>query len=81
MFLYAALRVDGVKGEHRIKIRNLSATGLMAELESPVRLGNIVEIKIRNVGWVHGSVAWVEGNRFGVLLAQDIDPRQARTLG
>lgn len=79
-FLHAALRVDGEKGEHRIKIRNLSPTGLMAEYEGPVRVGIYVEIKIRNIGWVHGSVAWVEGNRFGVLLAQDMDPREAQFL-
>ena len=31
LFVMADLRIDGIEGEHRIRVRNLSAGGLMAE--------------------------------------------------
>ncbi|MCJ2178651.1 PilZ domain-containing protein [Novosphingobium album (ex Hu et al. 2023)] len=78
LFLMANLRVDGLDGEYRIKVRNLSAGGMMGE--GPVRVvrGAIVEVNIRNLGWVEGSVAWVQENRFGVAFREDIDPKLAR---
>jgi len=78
LFLMADLRVEGLAGEHRIKVRNLSDGGMMGE--GPVRVlrGAIIEVNIRNIGWVKGSVAWVQDNRFGVAFADPIDPRLAR---
>ena len=40
--------------------------------------GAVVDVNIRNVGWVEGSVAWVQDNRFGVAFREDIDPKLAR---
>lgn len=78
LFVMADLRIDGQDTEHRIKMRNLSAGGLMAE--GPVRVvrGMIVWISLRNLGWVEGSVAWVQDNRFGIAFREEIDPRVAR---
>jgi len=77
-FLMADLRVDGLDGEHRIKVRNLSAGGMMGE--GPVRVlrGAVVDVNIRNIGWVEGSVAWVQDNRFGISFRDEIDPAIAR---
>ena len=36
LFVLADLRVDGLDGEHRIKVRNLSSGGMMGE--GPVRV-------------------------------------------
>lgn len=78
LFLMADLRVDGLDGDFRIKVRNLSAGGMMGE--GPVRVvrGTVVSVNIRNIGWVEGSVAWVQDTRFGVAFREDIDPRLAR---
>jgi len=78
LFLMADLRVDGLDGEHRIKVRNLSSGGMMGE--GPVRVirGAIVSVNIRNIGWVEGTVAWVQDNRFGVAFREEIDPKIAR---
>ena len=65
LFLLAAVKVDGSEEEHRVKIRNLSLTGLMAEGDARVRPGSRIEIDIRNIGWMAGSVAWVVDNRLG----------------
>lgn len=78
LFLMADMRVDGLDGEHRIKVRNLSAGGMMGEGLVRVARGAVVEVNIRNVGWVEGSVAWVQDSRFGVAFREDIDPRLAR---
>lgn len=76
--LMAELRVDGLEGEHRIKVRNLSAGGMMGEGPVRVMRGAVVEVNIRNIGWVEGSVAWVQDSRFGVAFHEDIDPKLAR---
>lgn len=78
LFLMADLRINGLEGENRIKVRNLSAGGMMGEGSVRVARGALVEVNIRNVGWVAGSVAWVQENRFGVAFREDIDPKLAR---
>lgn len=78
LFLLADLRVDGLQGEHRIKVRNLSARGMMGEGAVRVVRGAMVSVNIRNIGWVEGSVAWVQDNRFGVAFRDEIDARLAR---
>ena len=74
----AELRVDGIGGEHRLRVRNLSAGGMMAEGDIRVQRGQLVWVAIRNVGWVEGTVAWVQDNRFGVAFRDEIDPKVVR---
>lgn len=78
LFVLADLRIDGIEGEHRIRVRNLSAGGLMAEGAFNVQRGQLVWTNLRNIGWVEGSVAWVQDSRFGIAFREDIDPRVAR---
>lgn len=78
LFVMADLRVDGAEDEHRVKMRNLSAGGMMAEGEVKVQPGTGVNVNIRNIGWVGGSVAWVQDNRFGIAFHDEIDPKVAR---
>lgn len=79
LFVLAELRIDGLPLEHRIKVRNLSDGGMMGEGAVRVRSGSAVAVNIRNIGWVHGTVAWVQDTRFGVAFTDPIDPRLART--
>lgn len=76
--LMAAVRVDRSGTSHRIKVRNLSAGGMMAEGEVQVDRGSPVTVELRNIGQVEGSVAWIEGNRFGVAFVEEVDPKLAR---
>jgi hypothetical protein len=78
LFVMADLRLEGLDTEYRIKVRNLSAGGLMGEGTVRVVRGTIVFVNIRNIGWVEGSVAWVQENRFGVAFREEIDPKDAR---
>lgn len=78
LFLLAQLRLDGQDQLHRVKVRNLSAGGMMAEGDVEVLRGALVEVELRNLGWVDGTVAWKQGNRFGIAFVDEIDPRVAR---
>jgi len=78
LFVMADLRIDGIEGDHRIRVRNLSAGGLMAEGGPAVQRGQVSWVNVRNVGWVEGSVAWVQDSRFGIAFREDIDPLVAR---
>ena len=78
LFLGAQLRVEGDKTNFRVKVRNLSAGGMMAEGDVIVQRGALVQIELRNIGWVEGAVAWKQGNRFGIAFTEEIDPKRAR---
>jgi hypothetical protein len=81
LFIMAELRLDGQDTEHRIKVRNLSVGGMMAEGALRVTRGEIVWVNLRNVGWVEGSVAWVHDSRFGVAFREEVDPKTIRATG
>jgi hypothetical protein len=78
LFMLADLRIDGLEGEERIRVRNLSSAGMMGEGAVRVPRGSSVRINIRNLGWIDGCVAWVRESRFGITFNDLIDPRSAR---
>ena len=63
LLLLADVLVDGGDTGQRVKVRNLSAGGMMAEGESKAVRGSPVAVDLRNIGWVEGSVAWKQGDR------------------
>jgi len=81
LFLLAQVRVDGQDVAYRVKVRNLSAGGMMAEGEARVMRGSLVMVELRNIGWVEGSVAWKQDNRFGIAFVDEIDPVVVRAPG
>jgi len=81
LFLLAQLRVDGQQGVSRVKVRNLSAGGMMADGDAKVVRGTLVAVELRNIGWVEGSVAWRQDNRFGIAFVDEIDPAVVRAPG
>ena len=78
LFQMAELRVPGQETLARVKVRNLSAGGMMAEGAVMAVRGTLIEVNIRNVGWVEGAIAWVQGDRCGIAFSEDIDPMVAR---
>lgn len=78
LFVMADLRLEGHNVEHRIKVRNLSSGGMMGEGVVHVVRGAVVWVDIRNIGWVEGTVAWIQDSRFGLAFRDEIDPRVAR---
>lgn len=79
LLLLAEARLDGASEVFRIKVRNLSGGGMMAEGQMSVVPGNHLQINLRNIGWVPGAVAWVQGDRCGIAFNHEIDPRRVRS--
>ena len=78
LFLNAILRFSSAKDEHDVRIRNVSAGGLMAEIPTNAPRGERVEIKLRSIGWVSGCIAWVTEDRVGIAFDRPINPKDAR---
>ena len=78
LFLLAHVRVEQGIDQHRVRVRNLSDGGMMAEGSVRVQRGDRVEIELSKIGKVDGSVAWVQDNRFGIAFDYEIDSRRAR---
>lgn len=62
----------------RARVRNLSATGLMADCERVVPAGIRISFDLRGIGQVSGSVVWSRGDRIGIAFEDEIDPQLAR---
>jgi hypothetical protein len=78
LLLKAILRFPTTSKESEVRIRNLSAGGLMAETPARVARGEPVEINLRNIGWITGHVAWVTEGRLGIAFEHPINPMDAR---
>lgn len=50
----------------------------MAEASIQASRGEVVEVNLKNLGWVTGRVAWVADSRFGVAFDYPVDPMAAR---
>lgn len=83
MFLHATLRPIGDKdaASFIVRVRNLSAGGMMAETNVELSIDDPMSVALRNVGTVKGRVAWVRAGRFGVTFDTPIDPKLARKPG
>lgn len=78
LFLLANVRVEQQGDTHRVRVRNLSDGGMMAEGKAFVQRGNRLEIELRNIGVIGGNVAWVQDDRFGIAFDREIDSQLAR---
>jgi hypothetical protein len=61
-----------------LRIRNLSAGGMMAECSEPLGTGEQVVMELRGIGEVTGRVAWCHNGRTGISFDTPIDPRLTR---
>jgi hypothetical protein len=78
LFLNAVLKFASNPQQHDVRIKNLSAGGLMAETPARVVRGEKVEVNLRNVGWISGNVAWITEGRMGIAFDHPIDPMIVR---
>ncbi len=79
VFVMADLRITGKAGDHRVRVRNLSGYGMMAEGNVRVTAGAVVEVNLRGVGWVSGRVAWIVDGRFGIGFDDMVDAQLVRS--
>ncbi|NCP19331.1 MAG: PilZ domain-containing protein [Erythrobacter sp.] len=78
LFLTADLTLDDGGEPVRVKVRNLSDGGMMAEAPLSVERGMRLGIELRNIGPIKGSVAWTQDNRFGIVFDSEIDSKKVR---
>ena len=78
LLLSARFRETGSPRQDQVRIRNLSAGGLMVELPHAIDVGSAVEVEVRGMGWVSGTIAWNAVGRAGVAFDTPIDPKRAR---
>lgn len=78
LFLLADIRIEQEAEAHRVRVRNLSDGGMMAEGSLKVKRGHRVDVELRNIGSVPGTVAWVQDDRFGIAFDAEIDSQKAR---
>lgn len=78
LFLLADIRIEQGLEAHHVRVRNLSDGGMMAEGSLKVQRGHRVDVELRNIGIVPGSVAWVQDNRIGIAFDEEIDSQLAR---
>src|SRR3546814_8659766 len=76
-----ALPVSGQATPLMVRVRNLSAGGMLAET-TETRVGvepsATVEIDLRNVGPVAGRVVWICEGKFGIAFDRQINPQVVR---
>lgn len=78
LLLVAQVRVGDEATAREARVRNLSETGLMAELAKVVDVGTPVTVTLRGIGDVAGTVAWCTEGRMGISLDVPIDPLSVR---
>ena len=78
MFLSATIRLLSGGEIWSLRVRNISAGGLMAECPGPLKRGDKVELELRGVGLQRATVAWTAQDRIGVAFEKPINPMLAR---
>ena len=78
MLLQASMRAENMTRDEPIRIRNISAGGLMAVSRHVVRRGEPVTIVLVGIGELAGRIAWTQGERFGVSFSRPINPNLVR---
>jgi hypothetical protein len=78
LLLIAQVRICDEATPSDARVRNLSETGLMAELAKVVDVGTPVTVTLRGIGDVAGTVAWCTEGRMGISLDSPIDPLRVR---
>lgn len=78
LFLLAEVSVVGLIDKEKVRVRNLSAGGMMADGDFGLSRGDVVRVTLRNIGDVSGQIAWTGNGKFGVAFDCVIDPQKVR---
>jgi hypothetical protein len=72
--LSAAVRHEH-SGEFTARVRNISARGIKIDCARGLPVATPVEVTLRGVGLVRGTVAWSAGGSVGIRFDAEIDPK------
>jgi hypothetical protein len=62
-------------GEFTARVRNISAGGVKIDCPRGLPGGTPVDVTLRGIGLVHGTVAWSAGGFVGIRFEATIDPK------
>ena len=78
LFLSADVIFDDSQRQYTVRVRNVSAGGMMIDVTAPREKGLGVTARLKNIGEVRGKVVWSTANRIGITFDHEIDPNLAR---
>lgn len=78
LFLLTALFTRDGQPLGKARVRNLSATGMMADCENPIAKDTAIHCDLRGVGDVSGKIVWSRDGKVGIAFDEPIDPQLAR---
>ncbi len=78
LFIMGSIKVAESDVWVPIKIKNLSASGLMAEGKVTCQQGDRVAVEAKGKVDAEGSVAWIVGGRIGIAFDTLIDPQELK---
>ena len=64
--------------ELQVTVRNVSPHGAMIQGAKRIAVGAELALELNNIGIVHGTVAWVDGDSCGMQFNEPIDHHLAR---
>ncbi|WP_447752020.1 PilZ domain-containing protein [Sphingopyxis fribergensis] len=76
--MQASLILPGRADPVVVRVRNLSAGGMLAEAKVQIAQGATVEVDLRNVGPVPGRIVWAGEGKFGIAFDRPVDPQAVR---
>lgn len=79
LFMLTRITLENNARQYEVKMRNLSSKGMMAEGKLPVASGSRLTINLDNGDEVKGTVAWIEGVRFGIAFDSEVDMADFKT--
>jgi PilZ domain len=79
LFLSTDIVVANYAHPITVRVRNLSAGGMMIDSHDAIVDGAEIATDLRGIGPVTGRIAWVMAGRAGVSFDLEIDPKKART--
>ena len=61
-----------------MRVRNISSGGMMGEAEITLSVGETVELSLKSIGQITGTVAWADDDRIGIAFAVPVDRLRVR---
>lgn len=78
LFLSATVKRISDNSERSVRVRNLSAGGMMADSAERFARGDAITVTLRGIGEIGGRIAWHSDDKIGVAFDVQIDPKLAR---
>ena len=78
LFMQADVTIADTAKSVKVRVRNLSPGGMLAESPAAVAQGAVVEVELPNVGAVPGRIVWVGQGKFGIAFDLVVNPQAVR---